>query len=267
MSGRDRLEDGQYDIRSRKQNGRKPVTIAFLTDLHNCVYGEENKILLDHIDACRPDLVLCAGDMLVGKPGTSVEIPLALMRRLALAYPVYYANGNHEKRLAVYPEQYGSLYDEYGGALRDAGVTVLNNAYEDLDPYGIRIYGLDLERGFYRRFRKTAMPDGYLRELLGDPPTDRYTVLLAHNPLYAPEYAAWGADLVLSGHVHGGLIRIPGIGGVLSPEVRLFPKYCAGRYHLGRTDLIVSRGLGSHSCYLRINNPPELSVISLRGES
>lgn len=261
-----RLATEHYAIENRKLNGFPGMTIAFLTDLHNCLHGVGNEELLQQIYLSSPDFILCAGDMLVGKAECDCSVPLELFRRLAVDYPVYYANGNHEARLRLYPEEYGAMYEEYMDALHAMGVVVLNNRSISLQDRPVRLYGLDMDRFYYKRFRKTPMESGYLHTVLGSPEKDSYNILLAHNPLYDPEYASWGADLVLSGHIHGGLIRLPGLGGVVSPQVRFFPKYSGGMYHLNHTELVVSRGLGIHSIPIRINNSPELSVIHIQGE-
>jgi predicted MPP superfamily phosphohydrolase len=101
----------------------------------------------------------------------------------------------------------------------------------------------------------------YLPSLIGESSREDYQLLIAHNPLYIKNYAEWGADLVLSGHLHGGMMRLPGIGGVLSPQAKFFPKYDAGQYHYQKSQLIVSRGLGSHSIMPRIFNIPELVYV------
>ena len=89
---------------------------------------------------------------------------------------------------------------------------------------------------------------------------------LAHNPIYFDSYAWWGADLTVSGHLHGGIIRIPGIGGIITPQAKLFPRYDAGQFKKNGKNLVVSRGLGTHTVNIRIFNPAELSVIRLKGE-
>ena len=89
-----------------------------------------------------------------------------------------------------------------------------------------------------------------------------YNILLSHNPLYYPAYRDWGADLTLSGHIHGGIIRIPGLGGLLSPDLTLFPRYDGGHFTERGKHLIVSRGLGNHFL-VRVMNPPEIGVITL----
>ncbi|WDC83435.1 hypothetical protein PL321_11895 [Caloramator sp. mosi_1] len=90
-----------------------------------------------------------------------------------------------------------------------------------------------------------------------------YNILLTHNPLYFKTYSSWGADLTLCGHIHGGIIRIPFIGGFLSPERVFFPKYNAGKYEINNNILIVNRGLGNGDFGLRFNNRPEVTVITL----
>ncbi len=108
------------------------------------------------------------------------------------------------------------------------------------------------------------MKADYLPKILGEPRTDACQILIAHNPLYFEEYAAWGADVVVSGHVHGGIMRLPVLGGVLSPNLSLFPKYDGGRFELGRAVMILSRGIGTHTIPLRIFNPAELVVLDFK---
>ncbi|SHH94836.1 metallophosphoesterase [Clostridium grantii] len=89
-------------------------------------------------------------------------------------------------------------------------------------------------------------------------------ILLVHNPKYFEKYSNWGADLIFSGHVHGGIIRLPYLGGLLSPDRRFFPKYDNGVYENNGNKMIVSRGLGNSHLNLRINNKPELIVVTLK---
>ena len=202
------------------------------------------------------------GDLITAKQGKSMEPAIQILRELAREYPVYYGNGNHEHRLRLYPKTYGNMAVKYGQALKELGIRPLANRHVDLAEYGLSIYGVEIGREFYRKFRVPKMPDGYLGRLLGKAPADRCTVLLAHNPDYFPKYAAWGADLVLSGHVHGGVVRIPFLGkGVLSPAWRLFPKYDGGVFREGKSTMVLSRGLGMHTICIRLFNPGELWVV------
>ncbi|MCM1569376.1 MAG: hypothetical protein NC081_08015 [Roseburia sp.] len=112
------------------------------------------------------------------------------------------------------------------------------------------------------------MEADYLPGLLGQPSDGKYTILLAHKPDYFPQYAAWGANLTLAGHVHGGVVRVPFWGkGVLSPDIRLFPEYDGGIFRKGQAVMLVSRGLGYHTIPFRLFNPAELPVLDFKGEN
>ena len=249
----------KYSIKQEKikQNYRA----VLLADLHNKKFGKDNELLLNAIHEQKPDGVWIAGDMLTAHPGKSMETAIALIRALAEKYPIYYANGNHEHRLKLYPETYGTMAQEYAEALEKVGVAPLVNECRVLKEPNIAVYGAEIGREYYKRFTNPVMEEAYLKELLGEPEKKMYTVLLAHNPDYFPSYARWGADLVLSGHVHGGMVRIPGWKGVVSPNVRLFPKYDGGQFTEGNSTMILSRGLGMHTIPVRLFNPGELIVI------
>ena len=122
----------------------------------------------------------------------------------------------------------------------------------------MRITGLELPIEYYEKGRIVPMEPGYLKEFLPKPEGEAYDILLAHNPAYAEHYARWGADITFCGHNHGGLIRIPGIGSLFSPQLTLFPKYDAGRFQKEGKEIIVSRGLGTHTFHIRIFNRAEL---------
>ena len=238
---------------------RKSFRAVMLADLHNKQYGRGNALLLEKIREGEPDVVFTAGDLLTAKPGADPEPALALIRELAKDYPVYYGNGNHEHRIKLYPKVYGDLAQTYEEGLKECGVTPLVNGRRTLEEYGVCVVGAEIPKEYYRRFRVSPMEDDYLRKFLGEPDQQCYTVLLAHNPDYFPEYAKWGADLTLSGHIHGGVARIPFLNrGLVSPAVRLFPEYDGGLYKSGEQTMILSRGLGSHTIPFRLFNPGDL---------
>lgn len=241
---------------------RKSCRAVVLADLHNTSYGRGNEVLLEAIRNGNPDFVLIAGDLLTAAPGKSPETALALVNTLAKEYPIYYGNGNHEHRIKLYPEVYGDLAEVYAKGLADAGVSPLVNAKAALEEYGICVTGAEIGREFYRRFQTYPMEADYLTDLLGECSKEYYTVLLAHNPDYFSRYAQWGADLVLSGHVHGGVVRIPFWNrGIVSTAVRLFPKYDGGIFTEGESTMLLSRGLGSHTIPFRLFNPGELIFV------
>lgn len=233
-----------------------------LTDLHNKRYGKDNGRLLTAIREQRPDFLLIGGDLLTAKPRASLKPALEFLRALGGEYPIYYANGNHEHRLKLYPETYGDMAQRYEAGLAEIGVRPLVNSHIDLPEYGISIYGSEIGKYFYKRFRPGKMHPEYLPEILGQASGDFFTVLLAHNPDYFPQYAAWGADLTLSGHIHGGVARVPFWGkGVISPTWRMFPKYDGGVFKEGEAVMILSRGMGIHTIPVRVFNPAELWVV------
>lgn len=243
----------------------KNFRAVVLADLHNKCYGKGNENLLTAIKECKPDLILIAGDMLTAKPGKSPDIALHFLEELVKEYPVYYANGNHEHRLKLYAGKYGEMGQNFEKGLKEAGIRLLVNAHTVLPEAGIAIYGSEIDRFYYKRFKVQNMERDYLDKLLGKPDQKKYTILLAHNPDYFPQYAAWGADLVLSGHVHGGMVRIPFWGrGVVSPNVRLFPKYDGGVFRQDGSLMLLSRGLGMHTIPLRLFNPGEVLVVDFR---
>ncbi|MGN0400864.1 MAG: metallophosphoesterase [Acetatifactor sp.] len=246
---------------------RRHKRAVVLADLHNKKYGRDNRELLEAIRKQKPDMILIAGDILTARPGKSMEPALELLGELSREYPIYYGNGNHEHRLKLYPETYGTMAEEYAEGLKKINIEPMVNCHSILEDWGIAIYGAEIDRKYYKRFRTSDMSEDYLQEILGKPDKGTYTVLLAHNPDYFPEYAAWGADLVLAGHVHGGVARIPFLGkGVLSPSLHLFPKYDGGIFKEGNSVMLLSRGLGMHTIPLRLFNPGELWVVDFLPE-
>ena len=265
---RDCLVTEEYRIVSEKIHG-PGKTIVFLTDLHNKEFGEENSRLLEAVRKVKPDAVLFGGDGMVAKRGNyDVRIPLALLTELAKEFPVYCGNGNHECRMLWKADVYGSTYKNYRAALENAGIRYLSNGAADLDS-DIRIYGLDLPKSAYLP-RSGEIPAGLLKDALGEPDPEKFHLLLAHSPLFFEEYAAWGADLTFSGHFHGGTIRLPIVGGVMTPQYQFFYPRCAGYFELPGSEkeksrMIVGRGLGTHSINIRLNDKPQVVVVRLCG--
>ena len=123
---------------------------------------------------------------------------------------------------------------------------------------------LELSKGYYKKLSKQSLDLSYIEEQIGTGNKDSFHMLLAHNPAYFESYAKWGADLTLSGHVHGGIMRLPFFGGVIDPAYHIFPKYDAGLYENEEKRMIVSVGLGTHSIKVRLFNPPKIDLITLK---
>lgn len=257
----------EYTLSSDKI--KENMDLAVLADLHNKQYGRENQKLLEALDKISPDAVMVAGDMLTANPGKGYEPAASFMEKAAAKYPVYYGLGNHEYRMKLYREDYGDEFEEYMQRLNKAGVVVLDNEStqmrikkKDLRT-DVRITGASIERCYYKRFQKTFMEADYLDSIVGKADKDSYQILLAHNPEYFEEYVNWGADLILSGHIHGGMMRLPVLGGVVSPKFVFFPRYDGGLFQKNSSSMVLSRGLGMHTIPIRIFNPGELVVIHL----
>lgn len=242
--------------------------LAFLTDLHGKSYGEDNSILFAFIDEEKPDFILVGGDMVVGgvtscgksrkasKP--SVHTALNLLERLSKTHPIYHALGNHEEKLET------SLFREYYEALLRFGVHFLDNEKVKLTSKKgemLSLYGLSLERDYFPKLKRRKLPLEEMEKKIGK--KEEFSILMAHSPLYFATYKDWGADLTLSGHFHGGIMRLPFLGGLLGPDFIPFPKYSGGLFSEGEKRMVVSCGLGTHTIHLRVFNPPELTIIEL----
>lgn len=237
-----------------------PVRIVMLADLHGSVFGRNNDRLIRKIKSLHPDMICVAGDMTV-KDGRGASACIALCREMVRLCPVYYAMGNHEIRM--------EHFKDFCFELKKAGVFVLDNEHVRFAASGrkIGVYGWSAGEWYYHKcWQKRVLTVKELEHQLGVPEQGEFHILLAHNPEYFQTYCKWGADLVLSGHVHGGIARLPWIGGVISPSLRLFPKYDAGKFREQNGTMILSRGLGTHHIRLRFFNIPEISVIVLGGK-
>ncbi len=255
----------RYKVRVKegKKGPEQPFSAVFLSDLHNAAYGDGNSRLLQEIRNEDPEVVFVAGDMVTATQQPQMDRAMVLMDELTKQYPVYYANGNHEHRMKAFPERYGEAYEKYSSVIKSFGVHLLENSHETIEIYRmtLTVWGYELPAEYFRRTSRRTLEAQQLSEILGEPSASGYHVLLAHHPDYFSAYASWGADLTLSGHLHGGIIRLPFLGGVISPQMRIFPAYDRGIYSMDGRKMIVSAGLGDHTVKMRVNNPPELVVI------
>ena len=189
---------------------------------------------------------------------------IELIQILSRDYKIYYGLGNHESKIKNCPERFGNQYHFLKSSLTNKNVCLLENESVEIPKYNIQITGLELDLKYFAHFRKCAMKQGYLQQMIAKPIKDKCNLLIAHNPDYFEEYAQWGADLVVSGHVHGGIMKLPFLGGVLAPSLRIFPKYDGGVYKEGKTVMLLGRGLGSHTIKLRFFNPAQLYEVTLK---
>lgn len=241
----------KYAVESEKIGGT--VRLALLTDLHCCDYGEDQRELVDMVEAQNPDLVLLSGDMVDDDPRLPEEKALTAVEALAKRWPVYYVTGNHEF--------WSGRTEEIKEELRLRGAVVLEGETALVTAAGqtLQICGVDDPNVGERAWQSQ------METVTAALKQDVFSVLLTHRPERVEDYTGRGFDLVLAGHAHGGQWRLPGlINGLIAPNQGIFPRYAGGTYDLEGTTLIVSRGLARESTRVpRFFNPPELVIIEL----
>ncbi len=226
--------------------------IVQISDLHNASFGRSNRRLVGKIKALSPDLIVITGDIADGNR-TDVDTAVNFAEQAAAIAPVYYVTGNHELWLDAYD------YDALLTGLGSVGVTVLADAAVTLTREEDVIAFLGL--------REESLGGTALQHLSKETADVPFRMLLAHEPQYTAEYEASGVDLVLTGHAHGGQFRLPFVGGIYAPDQGFFPAYSEGMHALGKTDLIVSRGLGNSVIPVRLFNFPEIVCVELQKDS
>lgn len=243
---------------ARIPDGFSGYRIAQVSDLHDARFGKNNARLLDVLRKAEPDIIVLTGDML-NSDRIDLSNTLSFARGAVQIAPTYFVSGNHE------PES--GVYDELCKALENTGVTVLEDRSVKLHRNGdtIQLIGLKDFSCYVKKWgleKKTKTMAQKLEELM----CEDCCIVLSHRPElidYQDLNAYEGATLVLTGHAHGGQFRLPYLGGLYAPGQGLFPKYDAGLYRYGDTNMIVSRGLGNSTIQLRVNNPPEVVLAIL----
>lgn len=261
----------RYEIKQEGkgiQAANEDVRLVFLSDLHGKNYGSKNVKLVRAVKKQRPDAILIGGDMLTRTEKDTDRIAISLLKELASIAPVYAANGNHEQKMKEEPEFYDDRYTRYKEQLLECGIHILENesCVTQLKGIPVTITGLEIPISCYGHFRERPLTEKEIEARVGKPDPSRYQILLAHNPVYMKQYARWGADLTFSGHLHGGIIRLPFIGGLITPQAQLFPHFSGDIYQTEGCYGIVSRGLGTHTVNLRYLNMAELVSVTLKKE-
>lgn len=266
-----KMNEGKIDITEYTVINEKIPTefndfkIVQLSDFHSKGYRGTTDNIIEEIKNINPDIVVMTGDM-ISWDIKNIEELEKLIKELAIIFPVYYINGNHEQLAEILNTE---KYERFINEIRQLGVITINDSFiqvtkgiESINLYEIDI-PLDEAKGIY--IDESKINENYVENTLGIIDLTKFNILLAHNPLCIDEYSEWGADLVLSGHMHGGIVRIPFINkGIMSPEKRIFPKYDAGKFEVGNTIMLINRGIGASSFELRVFNNPEITVIKLK---
>ncbi len=234
----------------------KGFKILQLSDLHNKKFGDNQDVLIQKVKSINPDIIAITGDLIDSK-SYDPEVSMELIRELVKEYPVYFVTGNHEK--------WSGKYNDLEKELKQHHVTVLRNEHVSIQIGGqdIHILGIDDPEFVTGNRDEGNVVKGEIIKAKFEMQPDTYNVLLSHRPEFLTEYADEQIHLVLSGHAHGGQVRLPFIGGLVAPNQGILPTYTAGLYEKQNTSMVVSRGLGNSIIPQRIFNRPELVVVQL----
>lgn len=255
------LTVSRYEVQSEKVT--RPVRILQLTDLHNAEFGEKNQDLLEAVAAEQPDVILFTGDLVTGFI-KETDVAMDLLEELVKIAPVYVSMGNHEQ---MHEGNFGS---DVTAMYAHRGAAVLEYQWTDIEINGqsLRIGGFS-GIGFGASYAESGdARDEEVEFLEAFQATEACTLLMAHVPTGWYRYGGlndWTIDLVFSGHVHGGQIELPGIGGVYGPDLGLFPGHLEGLFPAEEETgiLVLSRGLGNSVPVPRLNNPPQILVLGV----
>ncbi len=245
------LYNNRFIVRSYTVETEKPIgekKIILLSDLHNKVYGKENRPLLDCIAALNPDLIVIAGD-LVDKRRPDIPVGVAFAEGCAEIAPTYYICGNHERERENFGEICAQLQN----------TKVLDNEYTEI--CGLHLLGITDHHEL--PFEQAAAVLAEFEKLEG------YKIVAVHRPgefFEAPEVRTYDVDLQLSGHTHAGVAHVPYYGAIFAPGEGFFPKYSHGMYCEQDTTLIVGGGLGNTKLPVRLFNFPEIVEISIKNK-
>lgn len=239
--------------------------IVQLSDFHSQGYRDTTEKLISKVKDINPDIIVMTGDM-VSWDMEDIEEVKILIKSLVEVYPIHYIDGNHEHLAEISRPGRYVAFNEF---MQELGVTTIKNDYVEIykGNKSINLYGINLPldgaTGLYvNRFQ---LEENYVEKTLSEANKEKFNILLAHTPTFIKQYSQWGADLVLSGHMHGGIVRIPFTNiGLLSPGRTIFPRYAAGKFKVNDTTMIVNRGIGTSSFKLRVFNNPEIAVITLK---
>lgn len=250
-----------------------------VSDLHSVRSDRQRRLLLERVAEERPDYIFLTGDLIDSRYYSAHSAPEAgerdfipdgdtaeLVRALTGLAPVYWVYGNHEMMLLDDPE-----HNRFKTALEEMGVTLLHQRVVSLtrDGMSVTLAGIQDPATLYKNPDYANLPGtaekmkAMLDDTLGGLNPEAFTILLSHRPEYFALYQSYAVDLVLTGHAHGGQIRLPLIGGLYAPGQGWFPRYTSGVHRAGRLSMVVSRGLGNSILPLRIFDPPELVTVIL----
>lgn len=251
-----------YSITSNKVE--KPVKIALITDLHNANFGND-KIISEKVAETNPDIIAVVGDI-IDERNADIQHTINALKPLPDIAPTYFVLGNHDT--------YCPSYNEFITAITENGIVFLDDQITDITVKGskISLYGMTAySNGEFETPAYTKLMDDFCTR-------DSYKILLCHYPEYTyyfferDKYYVYDFDLMLSGHTHGGAVQIPFLGGFYAPEQGFFPRYSKGLYYIEESNknpfyMLISAGLGGDDRFIRFNNFPEVTTITISKKS
>ncbi len=245
------LEKSFYQVKSSKVINN--IRIVCISDMHLKEFGDNNERLVTEIKNLSPDLITLVGDMNMESEPDNYACVVSLCRNLNKIAPVYYSLGNHEIDAMLFKDS--KIYDD----VKKAGIKILNNEVEVVNVGGtdIDIIGLTQNPSEFEQYGKSFFDKAMEAD-------DNFKLVLNHYPEnFLGVLDDYEIDLALTGHAHGGQVRLPWIGGLYAADQGLFPKICDGYNEVGNTKMICTRGLGKSGIVPRINNKPEIVVADI----
>ena len=241
----------------------KTKRMAFISDFHSASNKKFQDKIIDVLNSNNVEGVFVVGDMIVGKKNADNKPAIDFLKRLCEKYPVYFTYGNHESRMYSRNIEDKSCFFEEISKIKK--LYILNNDTMRLkfNNISVNLYGLELSDEYYKRKNPSELTKEAIIDKLGEK-KDGYTILLSHKPDYLSAYHQYGANLVLSGHNHGGTIRLPKVGGLISTSFKLFPKFSSGVFYDKDTIMVLTRGIGTHTINFRLFNMPEVVILNFR---
>lgn len=244
----------RYNIDTNKFDNGQSIRAVLIADLHSHIYGNNQNDLISKIIKQKPDIILLAGD--IADDVNPLEGTTQLLEGIQDIAPIFYVSGNHE--------YWSGDIKNIKETIKSYGVTVLEDEYKEIVIHDVPIIIAGVDDPEWRRYEKAddrQSMDENFKELADK---DQFKILVAHRPEQIETYKQYSFDLVVSGHAHGGQVRIPFLlNGLMAPNQGWFPKYAGGRYQHDSLTHIVSRGISFNPQLPRIFNPPEIVVIDI----
>lgn len=253
----------EYVIRTKKVSD--VINIVFFSDLHNCKYGKKNIDIVNAIESLNCDAVLIGGDLICGKKKMKdhkskkyFNNTVDFLKSIDKHCPIFYTYGNHETRVKN-RKDINNLYYSYRKEIENFDIKYMNNSKCNIIKGNtkIDIFGIEIPEESYENDVLESQELDLLKK------DNNYSIMLVHTPQFFEAYSKKDIDLVLCGHNHGGTIRIPFIGGIISRDFKIFPKYSYGEYEKNNTKMVVTGGLGDHTIHFRLFNTPEIVKITI----